>query len=204
MKKDISNKQFGRLTAIKPTGQKRWGVNLWHCICQCGNKHIAAINSLNSGLVKSCGCLLKETSKITSTRHGDYGSPTYKSWGHMMQRCYNKNLKSFKNYGGRGISVCESWKSYENFKKDMGERPPNSSLDRIDVNANYTPDNCRWASAATQARNQRRQRLTYEQAQQIREMYLQGANPKFISDILKVSVNQVGSVVYLGNVSSKE
>ena len=200
MRKNIAQQRFGRLTAISSTGEKKWGVFLWHCMCDCGGTHIAAVNSLIAGLVRSCGCLLKETASNNAMRHGEYGSPTYKSWDSMMQRCNNPNTRSFKNYGGRGISVYPPWQQYETFRKDMGERPPGTSLDRIDVNGDYTPSNCRWATAATQARNQRRNRLTFDQAETIRTMYKQGKRPKAIAEALGVTRNQVGSVVYLGNV----
>lgn len=204
MIKDISNQRFGRLTAIKPTGEKRWRSSLWECLCECGNTHIVATNTLKSGLVRSCGCLLKDTARKTSTRHGDFGSQTYKSWDAMIQRCTNPKNKSFKNYGARGISVCEQWRKYEQFRDDMGERPANTSLDRIDVNGNYTPENCRWASLKTQARNQRRPRLSFDQAEQIRQMSSQGDGPKVIAETLKITRNQVGSVIYLGNVTSRD
>lgn len=202
--KDITNSRFGRLVAITPTGEKKWRVSLWRCLCDCGKEHIAAVNSLTSGLVRSCGCLLKETAKQKATKHSHFGTPTYQSWGSMIQRCTNPNTRAYKNYGGRGITVCSDWLDFTVFLRDMGERPIGMSLDRIDPDGDYTPDNCRWASAATQARNQRRKRLTYEQAQQIRVMYLQGAGPKHISEALGVTANQVGSVIYLGNVHSPD
>lgn len=200
--KDISQQRFGQLVAIRPTGEKRWRVHLWLCLCDCGQEHIAAVNSLRSGLVKSCGCLLRKTAKQQATRHGECGSPTYKSWDSMIQRCTNPNTQSFKNYGAKGILICEEWRDYKNFARDMGSRPTGTTLDRIDPNGNYEPSNCRWASAITQARNKRKPTLTYEQAQQIREMYLQGAGPKLIAKTLNVTVSQVGGVIYLGNVHS--
>jgi hypothetical protein len=200
--KDISQHRFGRLIAVRPTGEKRWRVNLWLCLCDCGKEHIAAVNSLKSGLVKSCGCLLRETAKKKATQHGGYGSLTYKSWDAMIQRCTNPNSTAFKNYGAKGVQVCKHWRQYKNFAKDMGDRPIGTSLDRVDPSGNYEPSNCRWATRITQARNKRTTTLTYEQAQQIREMYLQGAGPKLISKTLKVTINQVGSVVYSGNVHS--
>jgi hypothetical protein len=200
MRKNIAQQRFGRLIAVAPTGTKKWGVYLWACVCDCGNHHIAAVNSLLAGLVQSCGCLRNEAAKKTATRHNAYGTPTYKTWDSMIQRCTNVNTLSYKNYGGRGISVCAQWRDFSVFLADMGERPQNTSLDRINPDGDYTPDNCRWASTTTQARNQRRPRLTYEQAQKIRDMYLQGAGPKFIADTLGVTRNQVGSVIYLGNV----
>lgn len=201
MIKDISNKRFGRLVAIKPTGQKKWGVSLWSCTCDCGKEHVAAINSLKRGLVKSCGCLLREIAKIKNTVHGEYGSPTYKVWGGIIQRCNNNKSTSYPRYGGLGIKVCDSWLIYENFKRDMGDRPHGMSIDRINPHGNYAPDNCRWASTTAQARNKKTPRTDFATAEKARKMYSEGKKPKEISEILGISRGSANGIIYLGQIS---
>jgi len=105
---------------------------------------------------------------------------TYRSWRSMMKRCYNKNTKDFSNYGGRGITVCERWRnSFESFLSDMGERPESKTLDRIDVNGNYEPSNCRWATHVEQSYNKRISKLTPQQAEDI------GGDDRDVSTIAK-------------------
>lgn len=101
--------------------------------------------------------------RYTPHKHDMHKSPTYKSWIAMRQRCYNPKIKHWNKYGGRGISICKRWDEFENFLADMGEKPEGKSLDRIDVNGNYEPDNCRWATQKTQQRNRRdNNTLTYQ------------------------------------------
>lgn len=122
------------------------------CKCDCGNVIAARLNSLKNGHTKSCGCF-----RVTNaTKHGMYKKPEYESWIGMIQRCTNSNNQAYKDYGGRGIKVCESWlTSFENFYKDMGKRPDGKTLDRKDVNGDYEPNNCHWATNLEQANNKR-------------------------------------------------
>lgn len=201
MIKDISNKRFGRLVAIRPTGEKKWGVSLWLCQCDCGNEHITVVNSLKMGGVKSCGCLLREKAKEKASTHGMYGTRVYKSWANMIQRCTNKNISNYHKYGGQGITVCDKWRKFENFYADMGDRPEKMSLDRIDPFGNYEPDNCRWASTTTQRRNQKKPATKYSIAQKIRELRSNGMQPKAISEELDISLGVVQGVIYLNTLS---
>lgn len=156
---DLAGLRFGRLVAIKPTGLKQNNHYLWLCKCDCGNDHVVKGSILNSGGTKSCGCFRSERMKQIRTSHGDSkdGKTTriYKAWRSMKERCENANHPAYKNYGGRGIAVCERWQAFEDFKSDMGTPPDNLSLDRIDTNGNYEPGNCRWASKKVQVANRR-------------------------------------------------
>jgi hypothetical protein len=143
---------FGRLTVVKDA-RDRSGKRAYLCSCQCGRVKIVNLQNLRRGLTKSCGCLHRE---IVST-HQMSNSPTHRSWSHMIQRCTNPKFKQFSDYGGRGISVCERWRRFENFLADMGTRPTSKSIDRWpDKNGNYEPGNCRWADSFQQNQNTRK------------------------------------------------
>ena len=158
---EMRGKSFGRLTVLSRAKSKPNGDAVWVCKCSCGKELSVLGRGLRSGASLSCGCLRIENAIKVSTKHGHASSGKntreYKSWAAMRVRCGNPSHRNFKDYGGRGIKVCERWAdSFENFLADMGQRPPRHSLDRINVNGGYEPDNCRWADAKTQANNTRR------------------------------------------------
>ena len=159
---DLTGKRFGKLTVVK-RGQTKSNHVRWECACDCGNTTESRVDALRNGTAKSCGCLHNEEMRLRLKKHGhstrEKRTRTYQSWNMMMDRCNNTKNPSYKHYGERGIRVCERWHEYENFLKDMGERPAALSLERIDNSISYQPDNCCWATATAQLRNTRRNRL---------------------------------------------
>lgn len=168
--KDISGQKFGRLTVVALADRTLWrgeGKTAWVCRCDCGQEKILTGYSFTGGGVKSCGCLQRESATVRATKHGHRlkgkSSAAYSSWRSMMTRCENKNHHNYKNYGGRGITVCDRWKGvngFRNFLEDMGNPPSERhTIDRIDSNGDYTPQNCRWATPKQQQRNKRSNRF---------------------------------------------
>lgn len=152
---DISGVKFGRLIALSKEETKDKHHAYWRCQCDCGNTATVRTSHLKTGFVSSCGCYKSEASAQRKFKHGDSYSPTYRAWASMKNRCTNPSHEDFALYKGRGITVCERWMEYKNFLEDMGSRPSNTSIDRINNNDGYYPENCRWATATQQARNKR-------------------------------------------------
>ncbi len=163
---DLTGKKFTRLTVIKYIGNYKW-----LCKCKCGKIRKIRSDSLKSGNTKSCGCFkikfpLRKKQKNTSKKriiHNMCKSPEYKSWYSMKKRCSDKNHISYKYYGEKGIIVCKQWLEFMVFYKDMGNRPKNTTLDRIDNSKGYFKENCKWSTHKEQTRNRKSNvRITYK------------------------------------------
>jgi hypothetical protein len=162
---DLIGKKFGRLLVLEQVKERTKGRQVkWECKCDCGKICFPLGNHLKSGHTKSCGCFAIEKTIIVNTKHG-YGKrgehPEYKTWGDIKYRCYNPEYPEFEYYGGRGIVVCDRWldkqNGFLNFLEDMGKKPSaEHSIDRYpNVNGNYEPANCRWATPKQQGGNKR-------------------------------------------------
>lgn len=162
--KDLTGEKIGRLTVIKRVENNKANNAQWLCQCECGKEIITTTANLKRRHSKSCGCLRKEhTSGINNNfyKHGMYNTKLYQTWHNMKQRCFNKNSSHYKNYGGRGIKVCNEWLEFMNFYNwaMSNEYSEGLTIDRIDVNGNYEPDNCRWVDNKTQCNNKRNNHL---------------------------------------------
>lgn len=163
---NLTGQVFGRLTVLYRVDTPGTNRFKWHCRCECGNEIATRSSSLRGGLTQSCGCYKREvnaevmaTTGLLNT-HGMTESVEYAAWANMKDRCGNPQHRQWPDYGGRGITVCDRWlHSFENFYQDMGPRPAGMSIDRIDNDSGYFPENCRWATKKQQGNNRRKTHL---------------------------------------------
>lgn len=160
-KHDFRGMRFGKLTAIEPTQKRHHGKVVWLCKCDCGKSCMVMSTRLASGHTKSCGCYVHESTIARNTTHGGSKSRLFSIWKSMKTRCLNPRRRDYKYYGGRGISICDAWQcdfaAFRDWAVTSGYRD-DLTLDRIDPDGNYSPQNCRWATWHEQRINQRRER----------------------------------------------
>lgn len=211
--KDLTGQKFNKLTALYPTDERSSGKNIiWVCQCDCGKLTKANSGQLQNGKKKSCGCWVIERMSNLNRSHGGRHERLYLVWMDMRRRCYDPKEMGYKNYGGRGIKVCDEWHDYSEFRKwalehgyDENAARGECTLDRIDVNGDYCPENCRWTNMKAQCSNKRNNRyLTYCSETKTVKQWIEtlGLRGSTVYNRLKVGFLP-SAVLYKGRLSQK-
>ena len=166
---DLTGKRFGRLVALEKVGNHKTSkCAMWRCKCDCGKEKITNSQCLREGKTLSCGCLYTERTFENVRTHGMHKTSTYQIWAGLIQRCTNPKRKEWKNYGGRGIRVCKRWLKFENFLEDMGIRPEECEIDRIENDGDYFMLNCHWVTKIKNLRSSRHTKLNVSKVKDIK------------------------------------
>lgn len=203
---DLTGRVFARL-AVQRLGARLHGKIAWQCLCECGKEALVSSTNLVTGNTRSCGCLALDAARDRGIRlrgvpapakrtHGMSRTRTYRIWIGAKMRCFNPAVKCSHNYLGRGITMCVRWReSFENFLSDMGEAPARMTLERKDVNRDYEPGNCVWATVAEQGQNTRRTKLNWAAVRDIRARHAAGTRTGLLAKEYGVSVDMVRKTV---------
>lgn len=155
---DLTGQRFGMLTVVSKSGVDKYGISQWQCLCDCGGSSIASISNLRNGNTTSCGCYGRRRKSEANRTHGGSGTRLHRIWKAMKVRCYDQNFQFYRHYGGRGITICDEWRN--NFEAFRDWALANGyedalTIDRIDNDKGYSPDNCRWVTMVEQNQNKR-------------------------------------------------
>jgi hypothetical protein len=157
---DMDGSRFGSVVGVSVVGPSKSRGLVWRFLCDCGELFDASGNEVRRGGITSCKKCADAKKAAQKTTHGLCKTPEYRTWSAMKRRCFNHGTEHFAEYGGRGITVCDRWQSFENFLADMGARPtPKHSIERVDNSGNYEPDNCKWETMIGQSNNKRNNRI---------------------------------------------
>jgi hypothetical protein len=194
----VAEQRFGRLVVVADAPSTANGRYV-EVLCDCGTRKTARLADLRRSKIVSCGCAQRERVALLKASHGHASggtTPTYVTWKAVIARCSNENNPNWGKYGGRGIGICQRWRSsFDSFLEDMGERPPGTSIDRIDVNGSYEPGNCRWATTEAQNQNRRSTRLTPDIVNEIRGRFEHGESRASIVARMVVPLANVTDVI---------
>ncbi len=191
-RKEVVGKRFGRLI-VKSGFQdgKRYRLN---CICDCGKETSPRMDSVLSGLCISCGCMVNAFNRNGATIDGKKQTAEYRTWVKMRSRCNDPNDKAYHRYGGRGIKVCDRWSKFVNFISDMGERPDGHSIERINNDQGYSPENCKWATHIEQSRNKRTSVYSEMQARVVLGMLEKGFRGIHVSKLTGIDEGTIANI----------
>jgi hypothetical protein len=195
---ELVGQRFGRLVVVGDAGLNKYSQRMIRCVCDCGVTKEVLATGLRAGSSKSCGCLYRETRRTSARKHGHCGPENQKAywvWKSMLARCSKPAHHAYADYGGRGISVCSKWQTFEGFISDVGAPPPGKTLDRIDNDGNYEPGNVQWTTRTAQNRNRRTSVLTIDLVNEIRGRYEHGEGPTSIARRMGLTRENVGAVV---------
>lgn len=206
---DLVGQRYGR-RVVASYAERRGKHHYWNCLCDCGSNTVVATTTLRNARHQSCGCLAREMAAATAGRQRTHGqtvhgvwTPIYRCYRAMLARCDYPSQEHYADYGGRGITVCSRWRhgedglsGFECFRQDMGEKPSRAhSIDRRNVNGNYEPGNCRWATKVQQARNTRASKVTDDMAAEIRRRYAGGSRQVALAAQFGLSQAHVSEII---------